>query len=101
MTKEYVMVTCIQQFKIKYAVSVDRLKDENGTWDADWAKDLVTCNDLDELSQKDIGETIVDCEVVTEEKLLEVFDKENDYLAGWEKDQKLYWIESTYNENNG
>lgn len=101
MTKEYVMVTCVQQFKIKYAVSVDNLKDENGTWDSDWAKDLVTCNDLDELSQQDIGETIVDCEVVTEEKLLEVFDKENDYLAGWEKDQKLYWIESTYNKDNG
>ena len=42
-----------------------------------------------EMSQEHKGETVDDVMVVSEERYLEMFDEDNDYLKSWTKEQKL------------
>jgi len=89
--EKYVVVTTISQFKIRYVVPMSELQKENelAPVDPKWALDGVTCNDYEEFSQEHLGEVITDWCVENEEQILERFDRENDYLAGWTKEQKL------------
>jgi hypothetical protein len=89
--EKYVVVTTISQFKIRYVVPLSELQKENelAPVDPKWALDGVTCSDYEEFSQEHLGEVIADWCVEDEEQILERFDRENDYLAGWTKKQKL------------
>ena len=89
--EKYVVVTAISQFKIRYVVPMSELQKENelAPVDPKWALDGVTCSDYEEFSQEHVGETILDWQVEDEEQILERFDRENDYLASWTKEQKL------------
>jgi len=89
--EQYVVVTTISQFKIRYAVPLSELQKENelAPVDPKWALDGVTCQEYEEFSQEHLGEVITDWCVDNEEQILERFDRENDYLAGWTKEQKL------------
>jgi hypothetical protein len=42
-----------------------------------------------------MGEYIVDTVEMNEEDMLELFDKDNDYLREWTKDQKIEWVRKT------
>jgi hypothetical protein len=44
-----------------------------------------------------MGEYIVETVEMNEEDILTLFDKDNDYLREWTKDQKLQWIRKTIN----
>ena len=89
--EQYVVVTALSQFKIRYVVPMSELQKENpdAPVDPKWALDGVTCQDYEEFSQEHLGEVITDWCVEDEEQILERFDRENDYLAGWTKEQKL------------
>jgi tetraacyldisaccharide-1-P 4'-kinase len=96
---KYVVLTCISTFRQKYVVSEDELqsfdpsnKVENDDQLITWAKDSVTCEDLEEFSQHWLGEQIVDVELKDEDEVLTLFDKENDYLKDWSVEQKLKYI---------
>ncbi len=39
-----------------------------------------------------MGEYIADTTTMNEDEMLELFDKDNDYLRGWDKDRKVKWI---------
>jgi hypothetical protein len=58
----------------------------------EWAADAVTCNEVEEFSQQWLGEQIVEIQELDEEQILELFDKDNDYLKSWSRDQKLNYI---------
>jgi hypothetical protein len=58
----------------------------------EWANDTVTAEECEEFSQEYMGEYIVDTVEMDEEDMLELFDKDNDYLREWPKDQKIEWI---------
>lgn len=93
MTK-YVIVTAISSYRMRYAIPVDELQQLNTDVsiegnECEWANDCVTCEDVEEFSQKWIGETIIDTIVVDEENMLKMFDVENDYLKGWPTKQKI------------
>ena len=92
--EQYVVVTTISQFKIRYAVPMSELQKENELAPVDprWALDGVTCNDYEEFSQEHLGEVITDWQIENEEHVLERFDRENDYLSSWSKEKKLEWI---------
>lgn len=57
------------------------------------AMDEVVCRMTDEMfiegSQNHISEDIANVVELTEEEFLKLFDKENDYLKNWSKEQKL------------
>lgn len=79
---EWVLVETISQFRHRYMVQVPEGK-------AEWALDVVTCNDAKEFSQEHLGETIVSHRVVTLDNGLELCDNDNSYGKGWDTDTKL------------
>ena len=89
--EKYVVVTAISQFKIRYVVPMSELQKENPVVVVDplWALDGVTCSEYEEFSQEHLGEVITDWQVEDEKQVLERFDRENYYLAGWTTEQKL------------
>jgi hypothetical protein len=96
MTK-YVIVTAISSYRMRYCIPVDELQELNVEVpvegrEIEWAEDCVTCGEVEEFSQKHIGETIIDSEIVTEEQMLNKFDSDNDYLAGWTTENKIVYV---------
>ena len=98
---KYVVVTAVQQYRTRYCIPLSELQNENPDVPVDplWALDAVTCNDVKEFSQLDMGENIVDHCIMSETEILELWDKDNDYLREWPTNQKLNhifnWKEST------
>ena len=82
MEKELVMVECVSTFRMRYVVEVPKGKSE-------WALDSVTMNEVTEFSQTHIGEQIVSLRVIDEDEFIKMFDKDNSYLSGWDRDKKF------------
>jgi len=86
--KKLVMVDCISQFRIRYAVEVED--------DIDHALDEVVMREHDEefyeFSQEHLGLNIVSHREITKEEYLSMFNKDNDYLSDWNEEQKLKYI---------
>tara|TARA_Y100000389_G_scaffold201976_1_gene246068 strand:+ start:14155 stop:14541 length:387 start_codon:yes stop_codon:yes gene_type:complete len=92
MTK-YITCTAIQQFKVRYVIPIDDVEDCDPYCDAEtFIKDSVTCNEVNEFSQLDLGETIIDTQIFDENDILELFNTENEYLKSWSEEQKLDYI---------
>ena len=98
----YVVVTTVSQFRQRYVVPVSELQKLNTDVDimsegpmglpVQWANDSVTSEDVKEFSQKWIGEQIVDTFLLDEERIVNVFDRDNEYLNEWTRNQKLEFI---------
>jgi hypothetical protein len=100
--EKYVMVTTISTHRMKYCVRMSDLQAENPDAVAvpEWALDAVTAEDIEEFSQKWLGEVICDHRMMSEQEVLEMFDDENPYLAGDEnKLEKFVW--PAYNKKVG
>ena len=96
--KDYVVVTAISMYRMRYVMHKNDLTISSpgikttltgNTTAIEIAKDAVTMNECEEFSQEHVGEYIIDTDEISEEKMLELFDKENDYLSSWTKKQKL------------
>jgi hypothetical protein len=82
---------------MRYCIPVDELQQLNTDvpiegHEIEWAEDCVTCGEVEEFSQKHIGETIIDSEIITEEEMLNKFDSDNDYLKDWSKEKKIQHV---------
>jgi len=87
---KYVLVDTVSMFRIRYAVGVpDDITDDEAIT---WAKDSVTCEEVEEFSQYHIGESISDATILDKESLLSQFDKDNDYFINWPEDKKLQYV---------
>ena len=86
--KKLVMVDCVSQFRIRYAVEVED--------DIDHALDEIIMRENDEkfceFSQEHLGMNTVSHREITEEEYLRMFEQDNDYLSSWNKEQKLNFI---------
>ena len=90
--KDYVVVTAISSYRMRYVMHRDDLQKLNPDFPVDsveWANDTVSSEKCEEFSQKHMAETIVDTVEMNEDDMLDLFDKENDYLSKWTKDQKI------------
>ena len=101
MTK-YVIVTAISSYRMRYCIPVDELQELNVEVpvegrEIEWAEDCVTCDEVVEFSQKHVGETIFDSEILTEEQMLEKFDADNDYLKDWTREKKVEYVRNWKN----
>ncbi len=101
MTK-YVIVTAISSYRMRYCIPVDELQELNVEVpvegrEIEWAEDCVTCDEVVEFSQKHVGETIIDSEILTEEQMLEKFDADNDYLKDWTREKKIEYVRNWKN----
>ena len=79
---EWVLVECIQSYRMRYMVEVPEGKSE-------YALDTVSMREAKEFSQEDIGETIVSHRVVTESEALKMCDEDNDYCKSWSEELKV------------
>jgi hypothetical protein len=87
---------------MRYCIPVDELQELNVEVpvegrEMEWAEDCVTCNEVEEFSQKHIGETIIDSEILTEEQMLKKFDADNDYLKDWTREKKIQHVRNWKN----
>jgi|TARA_B100001093_G_C26498227_1_gene872091 hypothetical protein len=101
---EYVMVTGISTFRMKYCVRLSDLQKDNPDSEVqpEWALDAVTMEEVEEFSQRHIGENIIDHRVMNETEVLEMFDKENEYLRDLTTQEKLEkFIWPAYNKRVG
>jgi len=94
MSNDYVVVTTVSQFRMRYVMHKDDLQKLNPDTPVnpiEWAKDTITCNECDDFSQEHLGELIIDSTTMTEDEMLELFDKDNAYLSSWSRDYKIDW----------
>ena len=90
--KDYVVVTAISSFRVRYVMHRDDLQKLNPDLPVDsveWANDTVSSEECEEFSQEHMGEYIVDTVEMNEDDMLDLFDKDNEYLSKWTKDQKI------------
>lgn len=102
MNKDYIVVTAISQFRMRYVMHKDALRKCN-TWEdptdqqlAQWAQDTIVMQECDEFSQEHLGEVITDTYECDEDEMLTFFDKDNDYLRRWDREQKIKWVSNTF-----
>lgn len=100
--KDYVVITALSQYRMKYVMHKDDLQKFNPNMPVEpisWANDTVTMEECEEFSQLHLGETIVDSQMISEEEMIEMFDNENDYLKGWSTEQKIKWVRNCIIKN--
>lgn len=95
---DYIIVTTIQTYRHRYVMHKEDLQSLNLSHQAsekdliDWAQDTVTMEEVGEFSQFYLNEVITDVNVVNEDEMLNLFDRDNDYLISWDKETKLRWV---------
>jgi len=96
MSNKYAIVTAVSSYRMRYAIPMEDLQNLNkdAKVELEWAADAVTCEEVEEFSQEWLGEQIIDVQEFDEEQLLKLFDKDNDYLKTWSKDQKINHIKN-------
>jgi hypothetical protein len=90
MTKKLFLVETVSIFRQRYVVEAleeEHANDEvvhnvSGGYNESW----------EEFSQKHIDEVITSTREITENEYLDMFDKDNDYLASWPDYQKFRFI---------
>lgn len=79
---EWVLVETVSIFRQRYMVQVPIGK-------SDWALDTVVCENAKEFSQEHLDETIVSHRVVSREEALNLCDRDNAYVSGWDEGKKI------------
>jgi hypothetical protein len=79
---QYILVECIEQFRMRYVVEVPIGKEE-------WALDTVVLDQAIEFSQLSLGETIVSHRIITREDVLLLCDTDNKYCETWTDEYKF------------
>ena len=90
--KDYVVVTTISSHRVRYVMHCDDLQKLNPDLPVDsveWANDTVSLDEWHSFSQEHMGEYIVDTVEMNEDDMLDLFDKDNECLSEWTKDQKI------------
>jgi hypothetical protein len=77
------LVETISYFRHRYVIECDS---------PDYAKDEVTMNKVEEISQTHIDESITDCREIDDTEFLRIFNEDNEYLRSWTDEQKFRLI---------
>jgi len=77
------IVETVQIFRHCYAVQCEK---------AEYAKDYVTCNEVEEFGQTHLDEIITSAREVTSAEYIQQFDEMSDYLKSWDSDHKMRFI---------
>jgi hypothetical protein len=77
---KYVLVDALSQYRMRYLVEVPEGKEE-------WALETVAMEEAKEFSQLHLGETIFAHREVSKQEALDIYRKDNDYLASRSDEQ--------------
>lgn len=93
-TKRYAVVTAVSSHRMRYVVPLDQLQEMNTEAEVqvEWLADAVTMQEVEEFSQEWLGEQIIDTSVMSEDQMLQLFDKDNNYLNSWTNEYKIEWV---------
>lgn len=99
MENKYVLVETISTFRHRYMLRFDELQKLNEEIELndinaiEWANDTITCEEAEEFSQLHVGELITDTRIIDgDDAMIEMFDRDNDYLREWSRDQKIEYV---------
>jgi hypothetical protein len=95
MSDNYVIITTLSHFKLKYAIpqaDFDALGFKEPI-DQEKLVELVSSGRVRELSQTHLGEVLGDISVYTEADALTIFDIDNAYLKNWTVEQKIAYMQ--------
>lgn len=99
MKSDYVVVDTISVFKQRYIIpreEVSRFNEEVHCTDKlakQWAHESVECEEVKEFSQRWLGETVTNVDIVPTEKALQYFVEDNEELSKeWSQAKQLDWI---------
>lgn len=95
MSKDYVLVTTLSHFKIKYAIPVEEFESLGFSEpvDTEALARYIQSGAVKEFTQQHLGEVVADVVEYPQEDLLTIFDSDNHYLSGWSQEQKIAWID--------
>ena len=80
--KVWVLVECIQSYRMRYMVQAPATNPE-------YALDDVSMQDVKEFSQLALPEQIVSHRVISHDDALKLCDEDNDYTNDWTEEQKV------------
>ena len=83
---KYVMVNAVSMFNMKYVIEVpDEIEP---CYLLDYVEKQVAAENTKEFTQRHMGETVSNYEVVTQQQILDAFRNEEPYFAEW-PDEKI------------
>lgn len=91
MSKSFYVIQTNNMFKSFYVVPTNEVDGNDLQYYIDQSL-------LKEFSQQHEGEQIVRVDEMNQDEVLELFDKNNDYLVSWNQDQKLAFIHNWQEE---
>lgn len=83
------LVETVSMFRMRYVIDC---KDETHATDTVITGDAGDGKIVNELSQMHIDENITSVRKISMPEYMEIFDKDNDYLQSWSKEQKRNMI---------
>jgi len=99
MKTDYVVVDTVSMFKQRYIIPREELQKLNedvkltDKLAREWASDSVTTEEVKEFSQRWLGETITNVDIVDTEKVLKLFKEDNEELSEeWSQAKQLDYI---------
>lgn len=88
---KFVLVETISQYRMRYVIEVP-LDHNDGEFPCSatgWAEDTVASDDMVEMSQKWLGETIVSAHEITNEHIIKLCDEDNEHCKTWDREKKM------------
>lgn len=99
MKSDYVVVDTVSMFKQRYIIPREELQKLNedvkltDKLAKEWASDSVTTEEVKEFSQRWLGETITNVDIVDTQKVLKLFKEDNEELSEeWTQAKQLDYI---------
>jgi len=107
MKSEYVVIDTVSMFRQRYVIPKSAMKDWNedvknvtDKMAKEWGCDAVTCEEVKEFSQKWLGETITNVDLVDTEKVLKIFAEDNpEIIKEWSQAKQLDFINKWKDES--
>jgi hypothetical protein len=89
MEKKLYLVETVSIFRMRYVVEA-----REATHAEDEVVMRLTTDDFKEFSQHHVDECITSTREISAQDFMELFDKDNDYLANWPIEKKMEFINS-------
>jgi hypothetical protein len=92
--KKLYLIETVSMFRMRYVVEAESefVAEQNFSTNTNNV-------DYQELSQKHIGESITSARKIKKKEYLELFNKDNEYLASWTDEEKFKFVNKTGDEN--
>lgn len=94
MPKLYAVTTVVSTHRMRYAIPIDSMSEEGDMPPStdlaiNYIQDSVTMEEVEEFSQHWMGEEIVDTFILDEERVLNLYKRDNPHVVEVQTDQQI------------